>query len=492
MVKIPPQNLEAEESLLGALLLDKEAIIKIGDSLKPGDFYKDKHGMIYQAILDLFEKHDPIDILSVGNRLGEKKQLDIVGGKSYLADLTAAVPNSSHVVSYANIIRKKSTLRKLEQAAAQISEFSFSEDQDVEKLLDRAEQKLFAISQESLKKNFIPIKTILGDTFNRIDELHKMGGQGTRGIPTGYADMDKLLSGLQNSDLVILAARPSLGKTTLALDLVRNIAIKAKVPVGIFSLEMSKEQLVDRLLASEAGVDLWRMRTGRLSDKEEDDDFPRIGRAMGVLSEAPIYIDDSPNANIMEIRTKARRLKMEHNLGFLVVDYLQLMDSGGRQESRVQEISEISRSLKQIARELDIPVLALSQLSRAVESRSPAIPKLADLRESGSIEQDADIVMFIYRKAKDKSRECPEEEKGWAEIHVDKHRNGPTGIINLFFDEAKVSFKNLDMGHGTGMPIPPPTNEEMPMPSHQAHEQQPITTEEIPTPPPEGGWQEKP
>ena len=464
MSKIPPQNLEAEASLLGALMLDKEAIIKVGDVLKPSDFYKDGNGLIYQAILDLFEKHDPIDILSIGNRLGEKKQLETIGGKSYLAELTASVPNSSHVLTYANIIRKKATLRKLERAAAEISEFSFSEDQDVEKLLDKAEQKLFSISQESLKKNFISIKSVLTETFNRIDELHKQGGQGTRGIPTGYNDLDKLLSGMQKSDLVILAARPSLGKTTLALDLVRNIAIKAKVPVGIFSLEMSKEQLVDRFLAAEAGVDLWRMRTGKLSDKEEDDDFPRIGRAMGVLSDAPIFIDDSPNANVMEIRTKARRLKMEHNLGFLVIDYLQLMDGGSRSESRVQEISEISRALKQIARELDIPVLALSQLSRAVESRSPAIPKLADLRESGSIEQDADIVMFIYRKAKDKSRECPEEEKNIAEIHIDKHRNGPTGLVRLFFDEQRVCFKNLDSGYQGAVP-PPPTAEDIPIPN---------------------------
>jgi replicative DNA helicase len=465
MSKIPPQNLEAEASLLGALMLDKDAIIKVGDALSTSDFYKDAHGLIYQAILDLFEKHDPIDILSIGNRLGEKKQLETIGGKSYLAELTAAVPNSSHVLTYANIIRKKSTLRKLEQAAAEISEFSFSESEEVEKLLDKAEQKLFSISQESIKKNFIPIKSVLTETFNRIDELHKQGGQGTRGIPTGYNDLDKLLSGMQKSDLVILAARPSLGKTTLALDLVRNIAIKSKVPVGIFSLEMSKEQLVDRFLAAEAGVDLWRMRTGKLSDKEEDDDFPRIGRAMGVLSDSPIFIDDSPNANVMEIRTKARRLKMEHNLGFLVIDYLQLMDGGSRTENRVQEISEISRSLKQIARELDIPVLALSQLSRAVESRSPAIPKLADLRESGSIEQDADIVMFIYRKAKDKSRECPEEEKGIAEIHIDKHRNGPTGLVRLFFDEQRVCFKNLDTGYQDANQPPPITAEEVPIPN---------------------------
>ncbi|MDD5749365.1 MAG: replicative DNA helicase [Patescibacteria group bacterium] len=460
MSKIPPQNLEAESSLLGALLLDKEGIIKVSDFLKADDFYKSANSLIYQAILDLFTKHEPADILSVGNRLNEKKQLEAIGGKTYLAQLTAMVPNSSHVENYAKIIRKKSTLRKLEKASAEISEFTYSEAEDVEKILDRAEQKLFAISQESVKKNFIPIKNVLNEAFHRIDELHRSGGQGTRGIPTGYNDLDKLLSGFQDSDLIILAARPSLGKTTLALDLIRNIAVKSKVPVGIFSLEMSKEQLVDRLLSAEAGVDLWRMRTGRLSDKEEDDDFPRIGRAMGVLSEAAIFIDDSPNANVMEIRTKARRLKMEHNLGFLVIDYLQLMEGDSRSENRVQEISAISRALKQIARELDIPVLALSQLSRAVESRSPAIPKLADLRESGSIEQDADIVMFIYRKAKDKSRECPEEEKAIAEIHIDKHRNGPTGVCRLFFDENKVSFKNLDESFKESLP-PISTEEEV-------------------------------
>ncbi len=482
MLKIPPQNLEAEASILGSLLIDKEAIIKIADSLRPDDFYKDSHGLIYQAILDLFEKHDPIDILSVANRLGEKKQLEAVGGKSYLAELTTAVPNASHVLNYANIIRKKATLRKLEQAASEISEFSFAEDQDVEKLLDRAEQKLFAISQSSLKRNFIPIKNVLGDAFSRIDELHKTGGQGTRGIPTGYVGLDRLLSGLQKSDLIILAARPSIGKTTLALDLIRHIGIRAKVPVGIFSLEMSKEQLVDKLLAAEAQVDLWRMRTGKLSDREEDDDFPRIGKAMGVLSEAPIFIDDSPNVSIMEIRTKARRLKMEHNLGFLVIDYLQLMDSGGRQENRVQEISEISRALKQIARELDIPVMALSQLSRAVENRSPAIPKLADLRESGSIEQDADIVMFIYRRVKDKTRgECPEEEKFVAEIHVDKHRNGPTGLVRLFFDENKVTFKNLDTER------PGASNE--PVINTADNAQGTMTTEEFPV---AAGWQNIP
>lgn len=484
--KIPQQNLEAEASLLGALLLDKENIVKIADVLQSEDFYKESHGLIYRAILDLYEKHEPIDILSLGNRLAEKKELEICGGKSYLAELTSTVPNSSHVVSYADIIRKKSTLRKLERAAAEISEFSFNEEQEVDKLLDRAEQKLFAISQSSLKKNFIPIRNILTETFNRIDELHKMGGRGVRGLPTGFDDLDKKLSGFQKSDLIILAARPSLGKTTLALDLVRNIAIKAKVPVGIFSLEMSKEQLVDKLLAAEANVDLWKMRTGQLSDRDEDDDFPRIGRAMGILSEAPIFIDDSPNLNALEIRTKARRLKMEHNLGFLVIDYIQLMESAERNENRVQEISEISRGLKQIAREIDIPVLAISQLSRAVENRSPSIPKLADLRESGAIEQDADVVMFIYRKAKDKNfSNLSEDEKGIAEIHIDKHRNGPTGLISLFFDENKVTFRSLEAGQRNYV-APEPKVTDLATPVSGQDLAAPLTEDQLPR----LGWQD--
>ncbi len=467
MEKIPPQNLEAESSLLGALLIDKEAPVKIIDSITASDFYNNNHGLIYQAIVDLFNQHEPIDILSVANRLSEKKKLEQVGGKSYLAELTATVPNASHITSYANIIRKKSVLRQLEAAAAEIAEYSFvAADEEVDHIMDKAEQKLFAISQSSLRQNFIPIKNVLADAFNRIDELHKTGGVGVRGIPTGYSDLDNLLSGFQNSDLIILAARPSVGKTTLALDLARNVAVRSKTPTGIFSLEMSKEQLVDKLLAAEAGVDLWKMRTGRLSDKEEDDDFPRIGRAMGLLSEAPIFIDDSANSNVMQIRTKARRLKLEHNLGFLIVDYLQLME-GDNKESRVQEISEISRALKQLAKELNIPILALSQLSRAVENRSPAIPKLADLRESGSIEQDADVVMFIYRKSKDRTRDCPEEEKHVAELHIEKHRNGPTGIINLFFDEQKVTFRSTASQHS--VPEPLPKENEIPLPTPETN-----------------------
>jgi replicative DNA helicase len=314
-------------------------------------------------------------------------------------------------------------------------------------VLDEAEQKLFSVSQKYLKNVFLPVDQLLTDAFERIDELHKQSGK-LRGLPTGFIDLDNLLAGLQKSDLIILAARPSVGKTSLALDIARQVAVKTKSPVGIFSLEMSKEQLVDRMLCAEANVSLWRMRTGKLSDREEDNDFTRIGEAMGKLSEAPIYIDDSPNTTVMEIRTKARRLQMEKGLSLLVIDYLQLMEGRGKySDNRVQEVAEITRGLKGVARELNIPVLALSQLSRAVEQTRPAIPKLAHLRESGSIEQDADVVMFIYRKAADRGYnrdELSPEERYRAEIHIAKHRNGPTGRVDLFFDEETVSFKNIE------------------------------------------------
>ncbi len=442
--KITPQNIEAEQSLLGSLLIDKDAIIRVADLVRPEDFYKENHKIIYEAILELFSKHEPIDLLSLASRLEEHGKLEEIGGRSYLMALANTVPTASHVVHYANIVQKKATLRRLITAAADISALGYSEEEEIENILDKAESKLFAVSQKYLKQIFIPIKNVLSEAFERIDELHREKNK-LRGLPTGFNDLDNILAGLQKSDLVILAARPSVGKTSLALDVARNAAVRSKVPVGIFSLEMSKEQLVDRLLCAEAGVDLWKMRTGRLSDHEEDNDFMRIGHAMGVLSEAPIYIDDSATANVMEIRTKARRLQVEQGLGLLIVDYLQLMESRTRIENRVQEIAEITRSLKGIARELNIPVLALSQLSRAVEARSPAIPKLADLRESGSIEQDADVVLFIYRKAMDRGiREVAPEEKNIAEIHIAKHRNGPTGIVQLYFDENRVCFKNLE------------------------------------------------
>ncbi|MFA5128716.1 MAG: replicative DNA helicase [Patescibacteria group bacterium] len=443
--KITPQNIEAEQSLLGALLIDKDSVIRVADIVRTEDFYKESHAVIYEAILDLFGRHEPIDILSLTSKLEERDKLEMIGGRSYLMTLANSVPTASHVVHYANIVQKKATLRRLLTAAGEITSLGYNEEEDVEVVLDKAEQKLFSVSQKYLKQIFIPIKNILTEAFDRIDELHREKGK-LRGLTTGYHDLDNLLAGLQKSDLVILAARPSVGKTSLALDIARNVATKAKVPVGIFSLEMSKEQLVDRLLCSEAGVDLWKMRTGKLSDRDEDDDFPRIGHAMGTLSEAPIFIDDSATSNIMEIRTKARRLQIENGLGLLIIDYLQLMESRSQKaDNRVQEVAEITRSLKGIARELNIPVLALSQLSRAVEARSPAIPKLADLRESGSIEQDADVVLFIYRKAMDRNfREITPEERNIAEIHIAKHRNGPTGIVNLFFDENRVSFKNLE------------------------------------------------
>ncbi|MBU1119411.1 replicative DNA helicase [Patescibacteria group bacterium] len=437
--RVPPQNLEAEESVIGALMIDKDALIKVSDFLRPSDFYKNAYASIYEVMLSLFEKSEPIDVVSISNLLEEKGGLENIGGRSTLVSLANSVPTSANVLHYAKIVQKKATLRNLIRISGEISELAFEEkDIDIGEILDGAEQRLFGVSQKYLKDNFVPIKNILAETFDRIDELHKDSGK-LRGIPTSFYDLDNLLAGLQKSDLVILAARPSMGKTTLALDIARHVAVEKKIPTGIFSLEMSKEQLVDRFLCAEAGVDLWRMRTGKLSTSEDSDDFPRIASAMGSLSEAPLFIDDTPGASAMEIRTKARRLKAEHDLGFIVVDYLQLME-GKRAENRVQEVSEISRSLKSIARELKIPVLALSQLSRAVESRTPPIPQLSDLRESGSIEQDADVVMFIYRE---NMYNQEAENKNLAEIYIKKHRNGPTGKVDLFFNHDKVRFENM-------------------------------------------------
>ncbi|MFH1583046.1 MAG: replicative DNA helicase, partial [Candidatus Falkowbacteria bacterium] len=455
ILKLPPQNIEAEASLLGCLMIDKDAIFKIADTLQPGDFYKDSHGLIYETMRELYARHEPIDILTITSKLEEKNKLADVGGRTYIAELGNTVATSAHVVHYSNIIQRKATLRRLLSASAEITELGYREDEEIEKLLDEAEQKLFGVSQKYLKNIFQPIDSLLTEAFDRIDELHKQSGK-LRGLPTGFHDLDNLLAGLQKSDLIILAARPSVGKTSLALDVARQSATISKVPVGIFSLEMSKEQLVDRMLCAQASVSLWRMRTGKLSDKEEDNDFSRIGEAMGRLSEAPIYIDDSASSNIMEIRTKARRLQVEKGLGLLIIDYLQLMEGRGKYgDNRVQEVSEITRGLKGIARELNIPVFALSQLSRAAEMSKPAIPKLSHLRESGSIEQDADVVMFIYRKAADRGYnydELPESEKHLAEIYIAKHRNGPTGKVNLFFDENTVSFKNMER---TGQEEPP-------------------------------------
>jgi len=446
-IKMPPQNQEAEISLLGCLLIDKTAIVKVVDIIQPDDFYNDINGLIFGAMMALYQDHEPIDLVNLADKLKTKNQLDTVGGRSYLTSLLQSVATAANVVSYAEIIKHKSTLRRLITAASTIHELGYNEDDDLDQVLDQAEQTLFSVSHQYLKQSFQPISNLLPEAFNRIDELHKQSGR-LRGLPTGFIDLDKLLSGLQKSDLVILASRPSVGKTSLAMDLARQTAIKNRAKVGIFSLEMSKEQLVDRLICAEANVSLWKMRTGQLSDREEDDDFGRISYAMGALADSSIYIDDSPNCNVMEIRTKCRRLQSEHGLDLVIIDYLQLMEGRSqRSDNRVQEVAEITRSLKGLARELNVPVVALSQLSRAVEQTKPAIPKLAHLRESGSIEQDADVVMFIYRKAADRNYDIDslnDFERHVAEIHIAKHRNGPTGKIDLYFDETTVSFKSLN------------------------------------------------
>ena len=438
---LPPQNIEAEQSVLGCLIIDKEAIIKVADFLEPEDFYKTSHQKIYNAILDLYNKHEPIDIVSVTNKLKERKQLSEVGGASYLASLINLVPTSSHVVNYAKIVQQKRILRNLITTSYEISEMAWQENKDIESLLDEAEHKLFQITQKSLKQDFLPLKPMLSKAFERIEMLQQ-GEKQFSGIPTGFTELDKKLFGLQPSDLIILAARPSLGKTSLALDIARYAAIKEKKSVGIFSLEMSKEQVVDRLISAESGIELWRIRTGKLNSEH----FEVLQQGLDRLSQAPIYIDDNSSPNIMQIRTMARRLQAEKGLDLIVIDYLQLIvPRENYNSSMVQQITEISRGLKALGRELNIPVLAVSQLSRAVEQRDSKIPKLSDLRESGSIEQDADVVLFIYRKDRDKlESELNEEEKNTAEIIISKHRNGPLGTVKIKFIPELTTFRNID------------------------------------------------
>lgn len=440
--KKPPQNIEAEQSLLGCLMLDKNAIIKVSDFVNSEDFYKNIHKEIFSAMMDMFEKMEPIDIISVSTRLREKGQLDGIGGSAYLTSLINLVPTATHVANYANIVREKKILRDLISASQEIGLDAFDESQDVDTLLDKAEKKVFSIGQKSLTQSFVPIKDLIPEVFEGIEQRSQQAGM-YRGTPTGFKQLDNLLSGLQRSDLVILAARPSMGKSSLALDIARNIAVMENLPVGIFSLEMSKDQLVERLLASQANVDSWRLRTGKLQDGQGDNDFSRLQVAMGSLSEAPLYINDIGMANILQIRAMSRRLQQDKGLGLIVIDYLQLMDHTNKYATPIQQVSENSRALKMLAKELNIPILVLSQLSRAVESRRPQRPMLSDLRDSGAIEQDADVVMFIYRADKYEENSL---EKNIAEIIVAKHRNGPTGAIKLYFDENRVSFRNLEQG----------------------------------------------
>ena len=443
---LPPHNLEAEAGLLGGILVDKEALIKVADIVNPYDFYMDRNGVIFNAMITLYEARQPIDLLTLSNKLEEMKELDRVGGAVYLTELVEQVPTAAHVAHYANIVAHKATLRRLIGAASEIASLGHDEGSPLDGLLDQAEQTLFGVSQKHLKQNFIPISSVLAESFDRLDELHR-DKNSLRGVPTGFKALDGVLAGLQKSDLIILAARPSMGKTTLALNIAHHVAVKEGIPVGVFSLEMGKEQLIDRLLAAESGIDAWKLRNARL----EDDDFPKLTDAMAALNEAPIFIDDSATTNIMEMRTKARRLQSEHDLGLIVIDYLQLISSRktGGSDNRVQEVSEISRGLKGLARELNVPVLALSQLSRSVESRTPPVPQLSDLRESGSIEQDADVVMFIYRE--DYYKRDESEQPGIAQVLVQKHRNGPTGVVDLFFHPEYTLFRDVDRAHAQMM-----------------------------------------
>jgi len=440
----PPQSIDIEASLLGSLLIDGDAFIKIVDQIQADDFYDEKHRMIFSAMRSLYDKRSPIDILTMSEQLKTDSRLDIIGGASFLTELTNTVPTAAHLEQYAEIVAEKAIRRRLITASQDIADVSTDENKSLQELIEEAESRLFDVSQKHVKQDITSLESILGDSFDRLDDLHRKKG-GIRGIPTGLRDLDKLLAGLQRSDLIVIAARPSMGKTALMLNIALNIATKAKQgSVLVFSLEMSKEQLVDRLLAAEAGVDAWKLRTG---EGLTDADFERLSAGMGELAEAPIFIDDTSGITVSDLRTKARRLHHQHPLAAIMVDYLQLMSGGSRfaaMANRVQEISEISRSLKILARELNVPVIALSQLSRSVENRTPQIPQLADLRESGSIEQDADIVAFLYREEyynPDSGRQ------NITDILVKKHRNGPVKNIELYFDRQRQRFRDLDVKH---------------------------------------------
>ncbi len=431
-LKVPPNNEEAEQSVLGAILIDKDAISVASQMIVPEDFYYDINGMIFNAMISLYEERKPIDILTLTAKLKKQKVLDKIES-SYLSELVDIVPTAANLEDYANLVKEASTKRALIAIGGQIAEMGFMEDKEVGELVNRAEAFVFAISQGHNLRGFIPIKQALADSFDRIDELHKRG-EGLRGVRTGFFALDNILSGMQESNLLVLAARPGQGKTALMVNIAQFVSVNDKLPVGIFSLEMSQEELVDRLLVGQADVDAWRLKTGRLSET----DFAKLSEAMGQLAEAQIFIDDTPGISISEIRTRARRLQSEHKIKLIIIDYLQLVDSGRRYENRVQEVSAVSQALKNLARELKIPVVAVSQLSRAVEHRGERKPQLADLRESGAIEQDADVVMFIYR---------PEDELGptiATKLLIAKHRNGPTGEIDLLFRGDRIRFYNVE------------------------------------------------
>lgn len=433
-LKTPPHSIEAEISVLGALLLDKDAIVSVAEFLLHSHFYDARHGMVYEAILELYEERSPVDVLTVSEKLKKRKTLKKVGGASYLAELVNNVPTAAHVEHYGKIVKDFATKRDLMAAATKLVSLAADEGLGAAEILDRAESEVFSLTQRHMAKGFSPIKAALADSFDRLDELHKSKSE-IRGLPTGFADLDRHLAGFQKSNLLILAARPGIGKTALALNIAQHLVVNEKKPVGFFSLEMSREELVDRMLVAQADIDAWRLKTGKLSDE----DFMNLSSAYGELAEAPLYIDDTPGLSVLEMRTRARRLHVDVGIEFIVVDYLQLARSRNL-ENRVQEVSEISQGLKNLARELKVPVLALSQLSRAVEQRGTKRPQLADLRESGSIEQDSDIVMFLWRE----DDERPEQ----MTLDIAKHRNGPTGQMSLYFKGDRIKFYSAEGKRG--------------------------------------------
>lgn len=438
--KLPPQDIEAEKSVLGAMLLDKNSIVNVADFLLPSDFYETKHQKIYSAIMELWSKGEPIDILTVSHILKLKKELSQVGGTEYLTELVDSVPTSAHIEHYAKIVKEQRVRRDLITAAAEISEKAFN-TKEFEELLEAVEQKIFGIAQRSRPQKFTLLKEELPAAYERFEKLHAGEKNALRGIPTFFTDLDKLLSGFQPSDLIIVGARPSYGKTSFVLDIARQAAVRGGKSIGIFSIEMSKEQIIDRIIAGQAQIPLWKLRTGKI---DTDIEFAQIQEALNELSNAKIFIDDTPSPSIIQMRSMARRLQMEHGIDMIIIDYLQLIQPRTSSDSIVQQVTEISRGLKALARELNVPVVAVSQLSREVDKREGKIPRLSDLRESGSLEQDADVVLFIYKKDKTPSPLDEDADDNIVEIIVAKHRNGPTGSVKLIFDKEKVSFRNLD------------------------------------------------
>lgn len=435
--RIPPQNIEAERSTLGSMLLDKEAILKGVEVLKPEDFYREAHRVVFEVVTHLANKGEPVDIITVSEELKQRNMLDKIGGIAYLTTLANSVPTAANIEHYARIVEEKSILRAVITAASNILAMGYAGTEEISVILDDAEKQIFQVSQRRNVKGFVSLKNILIETFERIEKIYESKG-GVTGVSSGFVDLDRMTAGLQPSDLIILAARPSMGKTTFALNIARNVAVESKIPVVVFSMEMSKEQLALKLLCSEAGVDNQRIRTGTLMDN----DWPRLSYALGRLSDCNIFIDDTPGLTALELRSRARRIKSEHGLGLIVIDYLQLMQSSSRNrsENRQQEVSEISRSLKSLAREVSVPVISLSQLSRAVEQRTDKKPFLADLRESGSLEQDADMVAFLYRE----DYYNPEsDKKNITELIIAKQRNGPVGTIELLFQKEFSKFVSL-------------------------------------------------